>query len=186
MSWMNKKTGRPREQGGHRTFHVSVNNRIFRILEIPENRSKHIEKSVNAHTKTKWIAFHESDVTANDNCNVFEPAATNIWVPDDSLHNGIISTLCTFEYRCTGRAILFRIKMNDSLTSPIEVPGTATWCLSDIFTESSFDGEMDVQPNQNSYVIEFQFEPYGSSDCAYVRDISMFIEVVDGLPSFPL
>jgi hypothetical protein len=180
MSWMSKKTGRPKEQGGHRTFHVSVNNRISNILRIPGNRSECIENCVNATVKTEWMAFHESDVTANDNYSVFKTAATGVWLPN-CVPNGVVATLCTFEHRCTGRGLLFRMKVNDSLTSPVEVPGTTTWSSSEVFTESSFVGGIRVQPNQDSYVVEYQFEPFGILGRASVRDISMFLEVVDGM-----
>jgi hypothetical protein len=183
MSWMNKRTGRPREQSGHQIVNISIDKRIFNILEVPENRSKYVEYCVNACTETKWIASHESSVTVNDNFSTFKTAATFVWVPDNSVYNGIVSTLCTFKYQCTGKAFRFRMRINGTVMSSIEVQGNTTWSLSQVYTESSFDGGMKVQTNQDSYIIEFQFEPYGSSDRAYVRDISMFLEIVDGLPT---
>lgn len=183
MSWTTKKTGRPKEQGGHRRINISVGRSTDHILSIPDNRSKYIECCVKAYTETKWIAFHESNVSVNDNYSTFKTAVTNIWVPDNSLCNGIVSTLCTFEYKCTGKAFLFRMKINGDATSSIEVVGNTIWHLSQVYTESSFNGGMKVQPNQESYIIEFQFEPFGMSGRAYVKDISVFLEVVDGLPA---
>lgn len=180
---MSKKTGRPKEQGGHQTANISINGRVFKILEVPENRSRYIEYCINACTETKWRAFHESSVTVNDDYGTFKTAATFVWIPNDSVYNGIVSTLCTFEYQCAGKGFRFRMRINWTVTSSIEVQGNTTWSWSQVYTESSFDGGLEVQPNQDSYVIEFQFEPYGSSDRAYVRDISMFSEVVDGLPT---
>jgi hypothetical protein len=183
MSWMSRKTGRPKEQGGHQRVNISIDECIFRILEVPENRSQYVEYCVNACTETKWTAFHESSVTVNDNCGTFETAAISVWIPDNSVNNGIVSALCTFEYQCTGKGLRFRMRINGTVTSSIEVQGNTTWSFSQVYTESCFDGGMEIQPNQDIYIIEFQFEPYGCSDRASVRDISMFSEVVDGLPT---
>ena len=181
MSWTNKRTGRPKEHGGHRRINISVDKPTFYILSVPDNRSKYIEYCVKTSTETEWIAFHESNATVNDNYRTWKTAATFVWIPNHSRYNRIISTLCIFEHQCAGKAFQFRIKINGNATSSIEVPGNTTWSLSQVYTESSFNGGTKAQTNQGSYIIEFQFEPYGSSDRAYVRDISMFLETIDGL-----
>lgn len=178
---MSKRTGRPKEEGGHRTVKISVNKRVFNILIVPENRSKYAEYCVDTCTETNWIAFHDSSVTMNNNCRTYKTATTNIWVPNNSSCNGMVSILCTFEYRCTGRTFIFRMRINGNATTSIEVSGKTTWSLSQVYTESSFNDGIKVQANQDRYIIEFQFEPYGASDQACVKDITMFLDVIDGL-----
>jgi len=185
MSWMSKETGRPKEERGHRRINVSVDERTFHILLVPDNRSRYVEYCVNACCKTEWTAFHESCVTANDNHRLFKTAATFVWVPNDGSYNGIVSTLLTFEHQCTGKAFKFRLKINGNATSSIEVSGKPTWSFSQVYTESCFDGGMKEWADQDSYIIEFQFEPYRSSDQACVRDISMFFEIIDGQNQLP-
>jgi hypothetical protein len=38
-------------------------------------------------------------------------------------------------------------------------------------------------PNQDYYNIKFQFKPLNSTDTAYVRDINILVQVMDGLPA---
>ena len=90
---------------------------------------------MNACTETKWIAFHEPSVIVNDDYSTFKTATTSVWVPDDSVDNGIISTVCAFNYKCSGNAFIIRLKINGNVTSPIEVEGKDNWCWSRIFTQ---------------------------------------------------
>jgi hypothetical protein len=59
--------------------------------------------------------------------------------------------------------------------------------MSDNYTSSSVytehDFEIKTSPNQTSYTIEFQFAPESSLDTAYVKDVNIFLEVVDGMPA---
>lgn len=181
MSWLSKKTGRPKEQGGHHRIDITVNESTYNILSIPDNRSRYIESCVNTCTETKWTAFHEPSETVNDYFTTFKTASTSIWIPDNSVHNGIISTLVTFQHKCSGKSFMVRMKLNGNVTSSIEVKGNETWCGSQVYIQKDFTGENELRKNQDSYIFEFQFEPYGLSDRVYVRDISMFLEVVDGL-----
>ena len=182
MSWQNPKTGRPKEQGGHRRIDISVDDPTYHILSITNNKSKYVEYCVKKCTETKWIAFHESNVAVGDDYSMFKTAAINVWIPDDPVHNGIVSAICTFEHQCICKTFKFRMQINKDVTSSTELLGAETWSLSEVFVESSFDDEIQVQPNQESYIIEFQIEPFGISDRVYVRNITMFLEVVDGLP----
>lgn len=43
---MSKKTGRPKEEGGHQRIAISVNNFTYSALEKVENKSKFIEQSI--------------------------------------------------------------------------------------------------------------------------------------------
>jgi hypothetical protein len=181
MPWMGKKPGRRKEEGGHYRVDVSLSHRVIKILEVPDNRSKYVEDCVKACTKTAWMAFDEPSVTANDDFQVTKTGATFHWLPNDMQHNAIVKTFCTFQYRCTGTSLRFRMRINEVETPFFEAPGSLAWCPFQFYSDSSFADGIDAECNQNDYVIELQFEPYGSSDWAFVKDIYMFFEVVDGL-----
>lgn len=183
MSWMGKKPGKPKEEGGHERVNISIDQRLFKILEVPDNCSKYVEYCVNECTETKWVAFHESNVTVSDYYSRPKTATTFFLFPNDAKHNAIVATFCAFQYQCTGKGFRFRMRINETVTPFIEVPGSSSWSPSQVYTDSSFVDGIEVACNQNGYVIEFQFEPQRSSDCASVKDIYMFFEVVDGLPT---
>jgi hypothetical protein len=181
MSWMGKKPGRRKEEGGHRRTDVSFSYRILKVLEVPEIQSKYAEDCVKACTEIKWIAFNESSVAVNDNYCDPTSGATFVWFPSDRGHNAVIAAYCGFQYRCTGQSFRYRMRIKEAVTPFFEAPGSLAWCPFQFYTDSSFADGIDVECNQNGYVIEIQFEPYGSSDCAFVKDICVFLEVVDGL-----
>lgn len=178
-----KKVGRRKEEGGHRRIDVSVNKLTDEILQIPENRSKYVEYCVNTATFSRRIRFQESKVTANDEGSMFKTAAVFEWIPLNSKGNAIILIACYFRYRCEGEGFRFRMSINGAVTSPIKVLGSNTWTSSHVYTNSSFHGEIKTFPNQSSYTIEFQFAPQGSSCTAYVKDINVLLEVVEGMPA---
>jgi len=183
MSWTSKKTGRPKEQGGHHRINISVDESTANILSVTDNRSQYIEYCVGACTETKWIAYSESGETINADFTTFEPATTFVWVPEYESQNGIIQTSCTFEYKCSG-GLVARMKLNDCDSSIIELKGTENWCWSEVYTEKDFGYERADVTNHDIYVIQFQIEPYGKSGQAHVRNVTLFIKVVDGL-NFP-
>jgi len=182
MSWLSKKTGRPKEEGGHQRVNVSLSHRVAKILDVSDNRSKYVERCVKVCTEIKWIAFNESSVTVNDNYCVPKTAATFFWCPSDRRHNAIVSTFLTFQYQCTGKSLRFRMKVNESVTPFFEAPGSLTWYPFEVYTNPSFADGIDADCNQNGYIIELQFEPLKPSDRALIKDIYAFFEVIDGLP----
>lgn len=184
MSWTNEKTGRPKEQGGHHRINISVDESTCNILSIADNRSQYIEYCVNACTETNWIAFSESGETVNADFTTFEPALILVWVPEHESQNAIISTACTFEYKCSGGSFIARMKLNDNVSSSIAVEGTEDWCWSKIYNKKDFGYKNEEVKNQDIYVIQFQIEPYGESGQAHVRNVTIFFQVVDGL-NFP-
>ena len=181
MSWKSKKTGRPKEQGGHHRINISVDESTANILSITRNRSQYIEYCVDACTETKWIAFTESDEIFNTDFRTFETALTILWDPENESQNAIISTLCTFESKCSSGSFIARMKLNDNISSSITVEGTEDWCWSGVYNQKDFGYKNAATKNQDIHVIQFQIEPYGESDQAHIRNVTMFFEVVDGL-----
>jgi len=76
---------------------------------------------------------------------------------------------------------MIRMKLNGSSSSSIEVEGNQDWSLSKVYTLKDFYLSDEVEKNQGIYIIEFQIEPFGESDQAHVKEITLFLDVVDGL-----
>lgn len=180
---MSDRTGRPKEEGGHHRIDMSVDGRTLRILDVLSNRSKYVEHCVEAYTVTYWIGFQKLGKTFNDNHGTFKTAATFYWVPQDCANNTIVAVYCTFEQQRVGRGFRFKLKVNDAETSSSWIQGSSVWPISQVYTDWSFTQGLEIVPNQNLYVIEIQFEPEGASDCVYIGNVCMFLEVLDGLPS---
>jgi len=181
MSWMSKKTGRPKEQGGHHRINISVNEFTYNVLSVADNRSKYIEYCVNECTESKLIAFNEQSETVNDDFTAFKTASSSIWIPNDNAQNAIVTALCNFKYKCSGKSFMIRMKLNGNASSTIEVEGKQDWNWSQVYTLKDLNFGNDVKKNQEGYIIEFQIEPFGESDQAHVKNFTLFLEVVDGL-----
>lgn len=182
MSYLSDKTGRPKEQGGHRRINISVDEPTFDVLERSDNRSKYIEYCINASTHSKRIRFHEPKVTVNNDSFEFKTAAHFVWTPNDSTNNAILSIRCYFQYCCAGKGFRVRMIINEDAYS-LHIGGLMSnnYTLSSVYTEHDF--EIKTSPNQSSYTIEFQFAPESSLDTACVKDINILLEVMDGMPA---
>jgi hypothetical protein len=64
------------------------------------------------------------------------------------------------------------------------VLATFTWYSSShAYADHDFHEGIKTFPNQSNYTIKFQFAPQSSSDKAYAKDISIFLEVANGMPA---
>ncbi len=135
---------------------------------------------MNECTETGWTVHHELGTAMSCSHGMFTSAASFSWFPNDNEHNAIVSILCTFQYQCTGNGVRFRMKINGTATSVVEATGSPTWSC-EVFTDSSFSNRICADPNQNRYSVDFQFQPQGSRDRAVVKDVYVFVEVLDGL-----
>jgi len=184
MSWLSDKTGRPKEQGGHQRINISVDEPTFDVLQSCDNRSKYIEYCINAGTYSKRIRFHEPKVTANNNNIKFKTATRFVWTPNNSTNNAILSIRCYFQYCCAGKGFRVRMVINDeACSSDIGGLTSINYTWSPIYTD--YDFGIKTFPNQSNYTIEFQFAPENSSDTAYVKNINLLMEVIDGMPALP-
>ena len=186
MSWMSKKTGRPKEQGGHRRINISVDKPTRVVLQRTENKSRFIEYAIHAWGHSTRKRFFEPKETLNGDKYTFKDAAIFIWTPDNSTDNAILSVSCYFQYRCTCEGFRFRMVINEEASSSVAAGSMShnyTW--SRVFTDRDFGLQREIKtfPNQSSYKIIFQFEPQSSSCIVCVKDINIFLEVVDGMPA---
>ena len=181
MSWMSRKTGRPKEQDGHKRRNISVDSYTDSVLQKVDNKSKFIEYSISACMQSRRIRFHNPDITVNNDQNTFMTAAAFVWTPNNSENNVILSISCYFGYRCAGKGFRFRVAINEKTMSAVEELTSIHWTVSNVFTNHDFVEGMRVFPNQSSYTLEFQFKPEGPFDTAYVKDINIYLDVVDGM-----
>ena len=63
----------------------------------------------------------------------------------------------------------------------LKTEGKQDWNWSQVYTLKALNFGNEAKKNQDSYIIEFQIEPFGESDRAHVKDFTLFLEVVDGL-----
>jgi len=188
MSWLSKKTGRPKEQGGHHRINISVDKPTRDALQQVPNRSKFIEYTIHSWMKPQRIRFHEPKETVNHNQYKFKDAAVFDWTPNNSKDNAILSVRCYFRYRCGGKGLRFRITLNgETIISNNGWLTSIDYTSSPIYTDCSCSsGEgMKIFPNQTSYTTRFQFKPRSSFNEAYVKDINIHVDVVDDMPTLP-
>ena len=182
---MSKKTGRPKEQGGHHRINISIDKPSRDVLQKTKNKSRFIEQSISTCTHWKRIRFHEPTETTNSNQYEFKNAMTFDWTPDDTSNNAILSIICYFQYRSTCEEFRFKLLINEETScSFIGGSNSPNYTWSQVFKirEFGLDG-IKTSPNQDIYNITFQFKPQYSSCTASVKDINIFLEVVDGMPA---
>lgn len=176
-------SGRPKEEGGHKPLKISVNKFTHNVLQEVGNKSKFIEHTIHSWMQPQRIRFHASNETVNDNSHKFK-AAVFVWTPTNSADNAILSIRCYFQYRCAGKGFRFRMVINEEgYSSYIGGLMSINYTWSSVYTDHDF--EIKISPNQSSYAIEFQFAPESSLDTAYVKDINILLEVMDGMPALP-
>ena len=183
MSWMSNKKGRPKEQGGHRRMNISLDKPTRDVLQRTENKSRFIEHAIHAWGHPTRIKFFEPKEKLNDDQYTFKDAAIFTWTPENSTDNAILSISCCFQYHCGGEGLRFRIAINEATTSTIGGLTSIHYTSSHVYADHDFNERIKTFPNQGNYTIKFQFAPQSSSDEAYVKGISIFLEVADGMPA---
>lgn len=184
MSWMSDRTGRPKEEGGHRRINISVDEGTFGALCSSDNRSQYIEYCINSSVFSKRVRLCETHTTASDDCQVFTTALCLDWVPRDSQNNAILSACCYFRYKCTGKGFRFRIGVNERFSLSIAVSASGDWDSSCVYSSFRFEKDEGILPNQESYSIRFEFRPADDSSFASVMDINVILDVVDGMAAW--
>jgi len=182
MSWLSEKTGRPKEEGGHRRINISVDEPTYSVLKEVGNRSQFIENAIWRCTSSPYITFYESKETMNHDQNTFKSAATFVWIPEDSQSNVVLSTQCYFQYCCSNGDFQFKIVINGIAFDSVRLDSSVNYSLSSVMHfDFCPDGEIKIPPNQSKYEIEFQFAPTSSSGEAYVKDLNLSL-IVDDVP----
>ena len=183
---MSNSTGRPKEEGGHERINISLDKPTRDFLQQVPNKSKFIEYAIHSWTKPHRIRFREREETVSHNQYKFKDAGVFDWTPNDSEDNAILAVYCYFRYRCGGKGLGFRITIDgETIISNNGWLTSIDYTSSPTYTDCSCgsDEKAKIFPNQPCYTIKFQFKPRSSFDEAYVKDINIYIDVVDKMPA---
>lgn len=153
-------------------------NKTALLLDI-QDRVAILEKQADI---VETIRFYEPNETMNDNQQASKDAAVFVWNPHNITDNAILSVRCYFQYRCESQGLHFTIQVNNRQGDDIGWLVSTEYAWSYIYTEEELQyGNHIVFPNQGNYTIKFRFGIMNSAFPAYVKDINIILQVVDGL-----
>jgi hypothetical protein len=184
MSWMNEeKTGRPKEEGGHKRINVSLNLYTRNVLDSTENKSKSFEYFVNDFVNPKWVARHEPNITINYDSSSFIEGASFEFVPSFNPVNAVLNMMCCFNFDCQEGGVAFRVTVNGEkglnlVENPSEENGYTCSCGYNE-KELGFEDPWKRFYNQDRYIFRFEFKPLKQSVMACVKDVYLFVQLVE-------
>jgi hypothetical protein len=152
-------------------------NKTAMLLDI-QNRVATLENQSDA---VKTIRFYEQNETMNDN-TIFKDAATFVWTPHNTTDNAILSIRCYFQYRCESQGFQFRVQINNRQGGTMGLLVSSEYVWSYVWTENQLmSGHQVNYPNQDNYTLKFSFAVGNPAFPAYVKDINIVLQVIDGL-----
>ena len=156
-------------------------NRVWEAISGLQNRVSVIEEEAN---QVKTIRFHEPQERMTDQSQYVD-VATFVWTPSNNTNNAILRINCYFKYRTeAGNKMLFRIAVNDESCGIMGWLESPTYKQSVVYSHSLLtDIGLRVSPNQSNYTLKFQLTSFYSGAKVYAKEISIVLEVVDGLPA---
>jgi hypothetical protein len=182
MSWTSNDTGRPLEEGGHERINISANLYTREVLDQVENKSAFVEYAIHAATQPQWIEYQNPQVTLSNPNSNFTEAATFEYVPHLIPGNAILGIRCFFEYCCEDSDILFRVTVNGKKGhNLIQHSNDSTYTCSCVYSENllGFRLSENAFHGKNRYVFRFQFKSVESGVVAQVKNINLFLRVVE-------
>jgi hypothetical protein len=131
----------------------------------------------------KTIRFYESNESTNDNPTGITEAAVFSWIPQNATNNAILSVRLYFEYRCEPQGLDFMMKINNLQSDSLGELVSSEYTWSNIYTS---EAQLNyyrhiIFPNQANYTIEFLFGVHDLGHTAYVRNVNIILQVIDGL-----
>jgi len=182
MSWLSRKTGRPKEEGGHKRINVSLNLYTRDVLDAVENRSKLVEYCVSVFLQPKWVAHHEPKVAINYDSSGFIEGAAFDFTPYFNPSNSVLRVNCYFDFYCENGVVALRDSINSKkgleLVEHSSESGYSCSCVYDE-NELGFEDIWKTFYNQDQYVFKFEFKPLKPSVAAYVKDVHLSVQVVE-------
>ena len=180
MSWLNNETGRPEEDGGHQRIDISADYHTREVLDSTENKSKFVEECIREFVSQKCVKFEEPTESSNDSRAFkdgavfeFEPVFTN---------NTIKQVNISFSHLSAGGDIEFRLCVNESKgLRLVEKSFSNEYSFSHLYE----NGELGLKQfeamlrGKDRYVFRFQFRSLKSFGRVNVKNIRMFIEIID-------
>jgi hypothetical protein len=182
MSYLSDKTGRPKEEGGHKRLNVSLDLYTRDVLDSVENVSQLIEYCVRTFIKPKWVAYHEPNVTVNYSSSTFVEGAAFEFTPCFNPSNAVLRMNCYFDFASENGAVAFRVSVNGKkglrLVEHSSKSGYSCSCVYDE-KEMGFENTREVFCNQDRYIFKFEFKSLKPEYTASVKDIMFVVEVVE-------
>jgi hypothetical protein len=180
-----EKTGRPKEEGGHKRINVSLDLYTRDVLDSDsvENKSNLIEYCVNEFVNPKWVAHHEPNVTVNYDSSMFVEGAAFEFVPSFNPVNAVLNMMCFFNFDCEDGGVVFRVTVNSEkglnlVENPSEENCYNCSCVYD-WKELGFEDPWKRFYNQERYIFKFEFKPLNHLVSAFVKDIHLFVQLVE-------
>lgn len=182
MSWTSKKTGRPKEEGGHKRINVSLNVYTRNVLDGVENASKLVECCVNVFVQPKWEHYVEPEEAICTESSRFTEGATFEFVPRINPGNALLGINCYFDRLCDTEGLAFRVTVNGKKgLTLVDHPSGSSYSCSQVYREEElgfYNMEKDFH-DQEHYVFKFEFKTLNSLEVARVKDIHFLIHVVE-------
>ena len=183
MSWMNdEKTGRPKEEGGHKRVNISLNLNTRKVLNRVENRSKFIEYCVNVFIQPKWKHYIEPKETICHGSGKVMEGASFEFMPRINPGNVVLGMNCYFDRFLDEDRMAFRVTVNGMEGKTLFVnPSGLDYSTSQVYSEEElgfFNMEKTFH-DQKCYVFKFEFMSLGSSGWAKVKDIHFLVWVIE-------
>jgi hypothetical protein len=129
----------------------------------------------------KTIRFYTPNETMNDE-STWKDAATFVWTPDNSTNNAILSISYQFQHNGSGSGDCnMVINGQEAFKGSVGATKYYEWSQWTCYNNEA-NSTLEWKPNQSSYTIKFQIWWYPSDGAIYVKDFSILLEVIDGLP----
>jgi hypothetical protein len=183
MSWMNdEKTGRPKEEGGHKRVNISLDLNTRKVLNRVENRSKLIEYCISVFVQPKWKHFIEPKETICNGSKEFVEGASFEFVPHFNPGSAILGLNCYFDRLLDDDGVAFRVSVNGKEgVTLVEQPAGFGYSCSQVYSEDElgfFNMEKTFH-DQKCYVFKFEYKALSSSGWVKVKDIHFSIFVIE-------
>lgn len=180
MSWLSDNTGRPEEDGGHQRIDISADYYTRQVLDFVDNKSNFVEQCIRDFTQPKCIRFEEPEETCNDS-RVFKDGAVFEYNP--VFHNNAIKQVnVSFNYLSAEGSVEFRLSVNNNKgLRLVEKSFSKEYSFSHLYDkgELGFKQFEALLRGKDRYVFRFQFRTLSSFGRVSVKNVLMFMEVVD-------
>ena len=180
MSWISNETGRPKEDGGHQRIDISADYYTRQTLDHVGNKSNFVEHSIRVFTESKCIHFEKLEETVNT--SRFFRDAVIFEVAPFFTHNIVEQVNVSFSFLSNDGGIDFRVAINDNKGKIlVEKSPSREYCLSHQYNL----GQLGLKRfeamlrGKDKYIFRFQHRPITSFGEAYVKNINVFIDLIE-------
>ena len=182
MSWLSDKTGRPKEQGGHKRVNISLDLNAREVLDRVENRSQFVEYCVNVFVQPKWKHFLEPKETICHSSGEFMEGASFEFMPVFNPGSAVLSLNCYFDRFLDDDGMAFRVSVNGEEGATLaEHPLGFGYSCSQVYSEDElgFYNMEKTFRDEKCYVLKFEFRSLDSSGWVKVKNVRFLLLVIE-------